>query len=153
VSIAKSRRYAYGTEGPVARSTGEIESTLKRFGASGFGYVTDSSGRAQVQFEAKGRRVRFDLPDPRSLLVGYEKTQPKKVEAEERRLWRSLAMAVKSKLDIVESGISTFETEFLPYMVLESGQTFAQAAQDEEFVARLSSANQRPLLALPEAAS
>jgi hypothetical protein len=38
----------------------------------------------------------------------------------------ALALAIKAKLEAVESGIATFEEEFLAYVVLPDGQSVGQ---------------------------
>src|SRR5262245_44396717 len=43
-----------------------------------------------------------------------------------RQRWRALALAIKAKLEAVESGIATFEEEFLAYVVMPDGQTVGQ---------------------------
>lgn len=128
--------YAFGTRVGIPQSKAEIERILSRFGATGFGYMTQG-GKAIVMFEAQGRRVRFSLPAPQ----GRSESE---VDAEERRLWRSLAMAIKSKLDIVRSGISTFEAEMLPYTMLSDGRTFHEWAEDNANA--LSAGNMPPML-------
>ena len=40
-----------------------------------------------------------------------------------RQRWRALVLIVKAKLEAIESGIATFEAEFLPYTVLPNKQT------------------------------
>jgi hypothetical protein len=40
-----------------------------------------------------------------------------------RQRWRALALVVKAKLEAVECGISTFEEEFLAWMMLPDGST------------------------------
>ena len=45
------------------RSRAEIESTLRRYGADSFAYVSERK-RAIVAFQAQGRRVKFELPIP-----------------------------------------------------------------------------------------
>jgi len=147
--VAFSRRYAHNTVVDAAKSRMDIERTLKRFGASGFAFAI-MGDRATLFFEARNKRIRFNLPEPKATLKLYHVNYPndKQVEAEERRLWRSLFMAIKSKLDVVESGISSFETEFLPYMELTDGRTFAEAAQDPTFAERLSASARPSLLAL-----
>jgi hypothetical protein len=144
--IELSKRYAHRTDVKPERSRMEIESTLRRFGASGFGYAVQGR-RAQLIFEANGRRIRFDLPDPREALKPYvPRPTEAAIDQEERRLWRSLLMAIKSKLDVVESGISTFEFEFLPYTLMPTGQTFAEASQAPAFQEALAAGNLPPML-------
>lgn len=128
------RRYAEGTEVSPERSRAEIEGLLARYGAEAFGYASDPQ-RAVVTFKAKGRVVRFVLPMPAAKDFARDRRgaarTPSQVavalDRERRRLWRSLAMAVKAKLEIVASGITTFEDEFLPHFVLDDGQTVREA--------------------------
>ena len=47
-------------------------------------------------------------------------------EQECRARWRALLLVIKAKLEAVESGITTFETEFLPCTVLPGGATVAE---------------------------
>jgi len=58
--------YATGTSVNADRSRAEIETTLSRFGASGFGYYTDMTKRiAQIGFTHSGLSIRIEvsLPD------------------------------------------------------------------------------------------
>jgi hypothetical protein len=45
-----------------------------------------------------------------------------------RARWRALALVIKAKLEAVESGITTFEEEFLAHIVLPDGTTLGQWA-------------------------
>jgi hypothetical protein len=56
-------RYAEKTTVSSEKSRSEIEHTLRRYGATGFAYGWQSN-RAIIQFEAKKKRVRFELPLP-----------------------------------------------------------------------------------------
>lgn len=124
--------YAEGTTVSVETSRAEIEKTLRKYGAESFvsGYDT---GSAFVLFRADSRMVRFVIPavDAASFSrTGTGRTRDvdataKAVEAEERRRWRALLLAIKAKLEVVETGISTFEEEFLAHVVLPDGQTVA----------------------------
>lgn len=127
--------YAENTRVPVQQSKGEIERTLRKYGADGFGYMTQG-GRSVVAFEAHGRRIKFELPNPEASLRSLGKGSGRaltdeSISREERRLWRSLANAIKSKLDVVASGISTFEREMLPYTVLGDGRTFSELVESD----------------------
>ena len=116
-----TRRYAEGTKVPVGQSRAELERVLERYGAQAFAYGVDVE-RAVIQFRAHGRHVRFDLP-----LADLD-------EREIRRRWRALVLVVKSKLEAVETGIVTFEEEFLAHIVLPDGSKVADwmAPQLEE---------------------
>ena len=126
------RLYAQHTGVPIERSRGEVEKTLTRYGADRFAYGWDG-GTWVVGFRAHGKFLKFVVPVPDKKADGIA-TSPKgrrrRVAAIERiwdqecrRRWRSLSLAIKAKLEMVESGISTFEVEFLPYIILPSGET------------------------------
>lgn len=130
--------YAEKTSVSVAISRAELEATLTRYGASAFASMIQS-GKASVMFEAEGRRVLFELPLPkiedfatvthtseyrRDIVKERTPGQQQKVwEQACRQRWRALNLVVKAKLEAVESGITTFEDEFLAHIVLPDGKT------------------------------
>jgi len=126
--------YAKHTEVPIDRSKGEIERILTRYGAAGFGYITKGN-QAAVMFLAHGKQLRFILPLPTPDDVSQTpKGRARKnhvanshLEREKRRRWRALALDIKAKLEAVETGITIFEQEFLPHIVLPNGQTVVEA--------------------------
>ena len=129
---------------PTERSRGEIERILERYGATAFGYLTDES-EAVIAFKANGKSVRFTIPLPaiddeavvytaagrRNGRVRPQRERPKAREQEIRRRWRALALAIKAKLEAVESGIVTFEEEFMAHFVLPSGRTVGEVVGDD----------------------
>jgi hypothetical protein len=129
-------RYAQRTSVPVERSRAEIEATLTRYGAQQFMYGWDAKG-AVIAFvvepqPGQKRQVRFHLPLPsRDERRFTHHTQGMRTataaqglwEQACRQLWRALVLVVKAKLEAVESGIATFEDEFLAYIMLPDGQT------------------------------
>lgn len=137
--------YASKTQVPVERSRAEIERTLTRYGAEQFIYGWDRVGAViafVVTTEAgQKRQVRFTLPLPdrtdREFThykrgdYGYEYERAageaeKRWEQACRQRWRALNLVVKAKLEAVESGIATFEDEFLAYTMLPGGETVGQ---------------------------
>lgn len=114
----KVRRFAEGTTVPVERSRQEIERIVKTHGASGFASSWDRD-RYAIMFELKGRRVRFDIAAPDA--KKYRDTR--RWEAEDRRRWRALLLILKAKLELVASGDTDFEAEFLANLVLRNGST------------------------------
>jgi hypothetical protein len=54
---------------------------------------------------------------------------------EMRRRWRSLALAIKAKLEVVASGIATFDEEFMAHLVLPDGTTVGDRVTTELDVA------------------
>jgi hypothetical protein len=130
-------KYAARTEVPESQSRNEIERTLTRFGADAFAYGWSADhARAQVMFELRGRRMRFEiaLPDRSAPEFTRDRNGRKRTEAamraaydqELRRLWRSLALVIKAKLEAVATGIVSAEEEFLSHVVLPDGSTVGQ---------------------------
>lgn len=128
-----SARFAEGTHVQPETSQGEIAGLLRRYGADGFAYGWERD-RAVVQFTAHGRRVRFVLvlpSDPASFATtptGKMRPPAQRrpaMDAEVRRLWRCLLLAIKAKLEVVESGIASFEEEFASHIVLPDGTVVA----------------------------
>jgi hypothetical protein len=135
------RRYAEGTEVSVEKSQAEIRSLITRYGASGFGFL-ESGDAAQIVFQVRDRRVIFRLPLPsrddkrfmRSPGGRVFYTPEQRIKAWEqgcRQRWRALALTIKAKLEAVESGIVTFEDEFLAYTLKPDGETIGDWARRE----------------------
>lgn len=129
-------RYAQHTEVSADRSRAEIEKTLQRYGASGFMYGWQES-RALIEFIYNGKRIRFllELPDKNNdefwLTAGGRRRKNESQafaawEQATRQRWRALNLAVKAKLEAVESKITTFEAEFLAHIVMPDGKTVAE---------------------------
>lgn len=127
-------RFARDTEVSVEKSQGEIAVVLKKYGAEGFGYFSDAA-RAVVAFTAHGRQVRFIMPLPQPDSDEVRRFSPKQnrfrndsqarafQEKLLRQKWRCLLLAIRAKLEAVESGITDFESEFMAHIVLPNGQT------------------------------
>ncbi len=135
--------FAEGTSVPVERSRAEIERTLLKYGADRFACGWDGD-RAAINFTSNGRMIRFVLALP-TLAEGKEKVPRKyswqaptdaKVQAwkdgETRRRWRCLLLAIKSKLECVETGIETFDEAFLSHIVTEGNITMYERLQIED---------------------
>lgn len=128
-----TKLYAAETTVPAERSRAEIETILKRYGASRFMSGYDEN-QAAIMFEAHDRRIRFTLPIPNIASFGHDgrgrrrtaKNQQAAYDQEVRRRWRALALAIKAKLEVVESGIASFEDEFMAHIVLPNGSTVGQ---------------------------
>jgi hypothetical protein len=118
-----TKRFAETTHVPVSQSRGEIEKLLSRHKCQQFGTAVDFLAlKARVQFVAHNRIVRFvvGLPDPKKF------REDKRREQEERRIWRSLLLVIKAKMESVETGIATFEEEFLAHIVMPNDKTVAE---------------------------
>src|SRR3989442_521463 len=128
--------YAAETTVSAEKSRAEIEQTLIRYGADQFAYAWGDKG-ATIGFRAHGRYIKFLLALPDKNNPAFARTpggrrerdqqgQYKAWEQSTRQRWRALALVVKAKLEAVESGIATFEEEFLAYIVMPGGKTVAE---------------------------
>jgi len=127
--------YAQGTAVSEDRSRQEIERTLMHYGAEQFVYGwTDKPPGAVIGFRMAGRMIRFRLTLPTAEDVDRTPTgrrrrgvaAQKAVGDERRRRWRALLLVIKAKLEAVQSGISTFDEEFLAFILLPNNQTAAE---------------------------
>ncbi len=118
--------YGAGTRVEVHRSRYELERVLNKYGAHDVLFV-EADANASIQFAMQGRYVQLamPLPDPENARFthtpsGRRRTiaaQERAYEQALRQHWRSLVVAVRGKLQSVESGISTFEHEFEKFLV------------------------------------
>lgn len=126
-------RYATTTDVSSAASREEIETVLRRYGATTFTYGW-STNAAIVGFEVEHRSIlmRIPMPDPNDRRFTHTPTrgQPRDQTAREkeyeqavRQVWRALALVIKAKLEAAAAGISTLEAEFLAHIVMPDGRT------------------------------
>lgn len=126
-------RFAESTTVTPERSQAEISETLRRYGANGFMFGWEDD-KAMIAFKAHGRHIRFVLALPSPSDPEFKRTEggrartdkavvTKAYEQEVRRRWRSLALAIKAKLEAVSTGIASFEEEFLAHIVLPDNST------------------------------
>jgi hypothetical protein len=145
-----SRRYAEGTTVSVQKSKDELRALLKRYGATKLIDVTDDELGDAVQFEMRGRWLRFSVPKPDPEKYREYKRSPrdwytykrtddevqKKAQQEYMRRWRVLVLLVKGKLEAAMSedgddDAVDFETEFMGYMLLPDGSTVGEGAKPQ----------------------
>lgn len=144
--------FAEGTSVPVGRTRGEIETLVEKYGASRFasGWMDDQ--KAAISFVAHGRLVRFVLPLPtkEQVVATLKKTSRRyqwstppasvvdgALAAEQRRRWRCLLLAMKAKLEVVETGIETFEQAFLANIVTSENLTVYETIKLNESGVRM----------------
>lgn len=139
----KNRRYAEHTKTPVDDSRREVERILRVSGATGFATSWDKN-RYTIMFEIHGRRVRFDVSAPDA--KDYPTTA--RWQAEERRRWRALVLILKAKLELVASGDTTFDAEFLANLMTSNGSTIG-AMILPSLVQVLESGKMPPMLEAP----
>ena len=148
--------YAKGTTVSIEKSQLEIRELLRRNGADEFAQY-EGKNVAKLSFRlAEKFHVLFEVPLPnREDFATYtqqgriwrrvEHQIDKAFHDECKRRWRSLLLCIKAKLEAAETGISTVEKEFLPFIVMGDGRTFA-----EHVIPRLTAQNGKAYLpALP----
>jgi hypothetical protein len=129
-------RFAESTKVSVEKSKAEIERTLGRYGAEAFSYGWEKE-RAVVGFRVMGKYVRFNLVLPQRKDRKFTHTpstdKPRTAAQAEkaweqscRASWRALNLVIKAKLEAVETGITSFEEEFLAHLMLPNGETVGQ---------------------------
>jgi hypothetical protein len=130
-------RYAASTDVSAEKSEMDIKRVLRQHGADTVATV-ETSGRAQVLFEMKGRRIVFalELPDRRSPEFTHQPVRGGRrsataaeavYEQAVRQRWRALHLVIRARLEAIEAGIETFEEAFLAHIQLPSGETVGQA--------------------------
>lgn len=150
--------FAKDTEVSVEKSRAEIEGLIVRYGATSTAFM-NAPGRALIMFEAKGRRIVFELPLPDRNADVFKRTPHRRIartpdeitkawEQACRQKWRALALVIKAKLEAVESGITTFEDEFLAHIMMPDGQTVSQHVKPR-IAAAYETQSMMPLLPAP----
>jgi hypothetical protein len=122
--------YARETSVSAEQSRMEIERILTRYGAAGFMYATELN-RAVLGFKIKGRIVRLAVPLPvlsefRFSTGNRERTARQQQTACDQAIrarWRAVKLIIQAKLEAVADGISTYEREFMPDIVMPDNRT------------------------------
>lgn len=146
--------YAENTQVSVERSQAEVRGILNGQGLTKFGFIEDGLRTAlHAVLEKKGGppvSLRFvvSMPDPkeerftalyrtprngRPYKIGTRSAESAHEEwaKECRRRWRCLVVMLKAKFAAVESGITTFQDEFLAHICLPTGETVGEWAGRE----------------------
>lgn len=129
-------QYALNTSVSVDSSIAEIRRTLTKYGADRFAYG-EGIDEAQVMFRLNGKMMRFDLTMPNRDDKEFTRTPSRgNLRSQEsallewekacRQRWRALVLVIKAKLEAIESGISTLESEFMANIMLPNGSTVGE---------------------------
>lgn len=135
------RRFAEATKVTTQQSRAELERLLGQHGAREFSLYT-SPERHIVQYRVNERVVRhvIDYPAPKNfqkykLVKGAQKPHltaeqlTKAADGEWRRRWRALLLLVKAKLELVASGQTTMDREFMGDVMLPDGRLVHEALE------------------------
>ena len=138
--------FAENTTVPPEKTKGEIEALVTKYGATHYG-TANAPGAAAITFVASGRMVRFALPLPsrqetkdrlKKTVARWrwsavpDQIADEAAHQEVRRRWRCLLLAIKSKLEVVATGIETFEEAFLANIVTSDNMTVWERLKVEE---------------------
>ena len=124
--------YAEKTQVPISRSRVQIETELTRYGIQEYGIGHSPRGTGIIfKYDGKVYKMNVNEPD------GDEFDTQRKLEQAKRSRWRLLLLCVKAKLNLIQSGQSSFEDEFLAYMALPDGSTVSDFMQQPENIERL----------------
>jgi len=134
------RSYAKRTTVSPDKSRDEIRRIVNGYGAERYATL-DEPGRAVVMFEAHERRVRFVLPLP----TRAECRSLADFEGRTRQRWRALTLAIKAKLESVQSKIETFEEAFYAHVVMPNGATLYEQTH-EQLARQIATKGYQPLL-------
>ncbi len=127
-----TKRFAEGTRVPIETTRMELERALRAYGADAVVIGWDGP-TSTIAFRIQGRHVKYVIQRPdrsESVISSYPSGKPRPshaipeaIAAEHRRRWRALLLIVKAKLELVASGDSDFEDEFLSRLMLPDGTT------------------------------
>lgn len=117
--------YAEGTTVPESKSRGEVEALLRKHGAGAMVVASDET-RVIIRtvHTGSGWHLEFTLPLPTVDDFPAKGRNNKaidreaRVAKERRRRWRALLLCLKAKFEAIETGITTFEEEFLAHTIV-----------------------------------
>lgn len=121
-------RYTANSNVPVDQSRHEIHRILARHRAKDIGYESTPTGSV-LRFVLQGHPIRFAVPapDPQArefwfTPTGQQRSWEAAAEAHaanERQRWRALTQLIRAKIQAIEIGVLSFDSEFAPYRVTE----------------------------------
>lgn len=113
--------YAARTTVSPENTQASIKKAIMGYGADEFG-IAESRTQAMVTFKIEHLHVRvtIDLPERE----GYRSESA--TEQAVRQRWRALLLVIKAKLEAVDAGVSTLESEFLPFVVMADNRTLGE---------------------------
>jgi len=148
--------YAEGTKVTVERSKAEIEGLLRKHGATQFQSGWDEeTGVSRMMVRLDGCMFRFevfqpDLEDFRETTSGRTRSDTDVAafaEKEYRRRWRARLLITKAKLEMIASGESNVQDEFLADLLLPDGSTVRESLTPK--IDRAYKTGKMPSMSLP----
>lgn len=117
-----SSHYAQDTKVPIERSQGEIRTMLLKRGSVNLGFA-EKADRFVLAFTMNQRQVVFAVKLPARPSEKATQASIKTYEQLCRAKWRALVLCLKAKFVTIESGVTSFEDEFLAHIALPNGST------------------------------
>jgi hypothetical protein len=118
---------------PGTNAMQEIQKILAAFGCQSFGTMTDNDRQvAIVMFKWRDRQVQLEASwsgYAQALVTKSGWKRDAALEHAKRAVYSILRDWVKGQTTAVECGVLSFETAFLPHMVLPDGRRVIDAAQ------------------------
>ncbi len=134
-------KYAKETTVPVSRSKIQIQDMLIKYGIEEFFFGTSPRGDG-IGFKYEGRVYKHNIPTPDPNKYQYETHYNQAV----RQRWRIFYMSLKMKLEEIQSGIVSFEDQFLSMMALPDGSTVGEFMKLPENIEMIKAAEMPKLL-------
>jgi hypothetical protein len=131
------------------RAIAAMQKTLAAFGCQSFGTMTDQERQVMiVAFKWRDRQVHLEAS-----WAGYAQALIKKSGWKERDALEQAKIAVcsvlrdwvKGQTTAIECGVLSFETAFLPHMLLKDGRRVIDAAQQAKLLPEPEQSNVRQL--------
>lgn len=129
-----TNRYAEGTEVSLEQSQREIETLLRRYGASKFAINYETE---EIIFEIHGvagkvsiRKPNINDRDIQKTKTGLQRNRQdieRAYEQKKRQRWRVMLLLLKAALEAVECGVMSVEEALLPHLILRNGQKISEA--------------------------
>lgn len=139
----------YETATAGERAINELQKTLAAFGCQSFGVMTDQERQVMiVAFKWRDRQVHLEASwkgYAQALIRKSGWREPKASEQAKIAVCSVLRDWVKGQITAVECGVMSFETAFLPHMVLKDGRRVIDAAQQANILPAPEDSNVRQI--------
>lgn len=128
--------YAQNTSVPIEKTMGELRRLAAKHKSQTFSLIEHET-QAGVMMRIQDRAVRIVVPLPtcadvmKDALGRYLKYSKARHDRLLRQRWRAILLLLTAKFEMIELGIETFDQAFMPYLVLKSGQTMAEAVMPQ----------------------
>lgn len=149
-------KFAQDTTVSVDSSQAEIRRLITRYGGDlpSIGWKDEQTQIVGFRWRGRFFKMEVRLPELSEFATaGNRRRTPAQAqtvrEAEIRRRWRVLVIRMKAKFETVDSEPDTFDEEWMPFLLLPSGETVANWIQPQIEEAYLTGQMPARLMLLP----